>query len=89
MELRIDFPKLPEGKDLMAVRAELDAILEDDGWLLTSGMDGQEGYIELELEDEKMNPKYGIMAVKAYLQRGGFDPYTTMDLCGTKTRIFD
>ena len=41
------------------------------------------------LEDEKINPKYGIMAVKAYLQRAGFDKYTTMDLQGTKTRIFD
>lgn len=89
MELRIDFPKLPAGKDLLAVRAELDAVLEDDGWLLTSGQEGERAFIELELEDEKINPKYGILAVKAYLQRGGFDPYTTMDLQGVKTRIFD
>ena len=33
--------------------------------------------------------EYGIMAVKAYLQRAGFDKYTTRDLQGTKTRIFD
>lgn len=89
MELRIDFPRFPENKDLMAIRAELDAVLEDDGWLVTSGLTGEGGFIELELEDEKMNPKYGIMAVKAYLQRGGFDPYTTMELAGTRTRIFD
>ncbi|MDE6107311.1 MAG: hypothetical protein K2F83_01375, partial [Oscillospiraceae bacterium] len=69
MELRIDFPKLPQGKDLTAMKAELDAILEDDGWLLSSGQSGESGFVELELEDEKMNPKYGIMAVKAYLQR--------------------
>lgn len=89
MELRIDFPKLPENKDLLTVRSELDDILEDDGWLLSSGTVGEGAFVELELEDEKMNPKYGIMAVKAYLQRGGFDPYTTMELAGTKTRIFD
>lgn len=89
MELRIDFPKLPQEKTLADMRADLDAVLEDDGWLLASGQTGESGFVELELEDEKQNPKYGIMAVKAYLQRGGFDPYTTIDLQGTKTRIFD
>ena len=89
MELRIDFPKLPGGKSLMDMRRELDEVLEDDGWLLASGQEGEAGFVELELEDEKINPKYGIMAVKAYLQREGFDKYTTMDLQGTKTRIFD
>ena len=89
MELRIDFPALPQGKDLAQMKAELDEVLADDGWLLGSGQSGQSGYVELELEDEKMNPKYGIMAVKNYLQKAGFDPATTMDLQGTKTPIFD
>ena len=89
MELRIDFPTLPQGKDLARMKAELDEVLADDGWLLGSGPSGQSGYVELELEDEKMNPKYGIMAVKNYLQKAGFDPATTMDLQGTKTPIFD
>ena len=89
MELRIDFPKLPQGKSLDAMKAELDAVLEDDGWLLGSGQEGERGFVELELEDEKMNPKYGIMAVKAYLQRENFDPITTIELAGTKTPIFD
>lgn len=89
MELRIDFPRLPENKTLEAMKAELDAVLEDDGWLLASGLAGEGGFVELELEDERMNPKYGILAVKNYLQRAGFDPYTTMDLQGTKSRIFD
>ena len=89
MELRIDFPKLPEHKTLEDMKAELDEVLADDGWLLGSGQSGPSGYVELELEDEKMNPKYGIMAVKNYLQKAGFDPATTMDLQGTKTPIFD
>ena len=89
MELRIDFPALPQGKDLAQMKAELDGVLADDGWLLGSGQSGTSGYVELELEDEKMNPKYGIMAVKNYLQKAGFDPRTTMDLQGVKTPIFD
>ena len=89
MELRIDFPRLPQGKTLAGIKAELDAILEDDGWLLSSGQRDEAGFVELELEDEKQNPKYGILAVKNYLQKAGFDPYTTIDLQGTKSRIFD
>ena len=89
MELRIDFPRLPQGKTLAGLKAELDASLEDDGWLLSSGQRDEAGFVELELEDEKMNPKYGILAVKAYLQRESFDPATTIELAGTKTPIFD
>lgn len=89
MELRIDFPRFPPEKDLLTIRGELDAILEDDGWLIGSGRTGDGGFVELELEEEKQNPKYGILAVKNYLQRGGFDPYTTMELAGVKTRIFE
>ena len=51
MELRIDFPKLPGGKSLMDMRRELDEVLEDDGWLLASGQEGEAGFVELELED--------------------------------------
>ena len=89
MELRIDFPKLPEKKNLLDMRGELDGVLGDDGWLIGSGQSGESGFVELELEDEKQNPKYGILAVKNYLQKAGFDPYTTIDLQGTKSRIFD
>lgn len=89
MELRIDFPKLPDNKTLADIKADLDGVLADDGWLLTSGQSGEKGFVELELEDERQNPKYGILAVKNYLQKAGFDPYTTIDLQGTKTRIFD
>ena len=69
--------------------AELDAVLEDDGWLLGSGQEGERGFVELELEDEKMNPKYGIMAVKNYLQKAGFDGETTMELNGAVVGIFE
>ena len=89
MELRIDFLKLPQNKTLTDMKAELDAVLEEDGWLLGSGQNGEAGFVELELEDEKMNPKYGIMAVKNYLQKAGFDGETTMELNGAVVGIFE
>jgi len=89
MELRINFPSLPEGKTLMDLRGDLDAILEDDGWLLASQEAGGAGFVELELEDEKQNPKYGILAVKHYLQKAGFCRETTIELAGTPVGIFE
>jgi len=89
MELRINFPSLPEGKSLMDMRAELDGILEDDGWLLSSQETEGVGFVELELEDEKRNPKYGILAVKNYLQQAGFSRETTIELQGKPVGIFE
>jgi len=84
VELIIHFTALPEKLTLDMVKSDLAELLEDDGWLTGSGAD----YLELELEDEKMNPKYGIMAVRAYLQREGFDKGTTIELAGTRTPIY-
>ena len=89
MLLRIEFPALPQGRDLPRMKAELDAVLEDDGWLLGSGLTGTQGYVELELEDEKLNPKYGILAVKNYLQKAGFAKETTMEIAGAVIGIFE
>lgn len=89
MELRIDFPALPQGKDLDQFKRDLDAVLEDDGWLLGSGQTGDAGFVELELEDEKMNPKYGIMAVKSYLQKAGFPRETILEIAGARIGIFE
>ena len=89
MELRIDYPFLPDHMTLPDLRQGLDDILEDDGWLTGSGEEGRKGFVELELEDEKMNPKYGIMAVKAYLQRIKLDPATTIELAGTPVGIYE
>ncbi len=89
MLIRIDFPALPQGKNLDDIKTELDAVLEDDGWLLTSGMTGAGGFVELDLEDEKMNPKYGILALKNYLQKAGFAKETTMEIAGAVVGIFE
>ena len=85
MELLIHFNALPEGLTLDAVKADLALLLEDDGWLTGSG----EHHIELELEDEKVNPKYGILTVKGYLQKAKFAPDTTIELAGGAGGIYE
>ena len=84
MELKIHFTALPQGMDFDGMKSGLDGVLEDDGWIVASG----EGFLELELEDEKQNPKYGIMAVRAWLQRMEFPKDTQLELAGTKNNIW-
>ena len=45
--------------------------------------------LELELEDEKVNPKYGILTVKGYLQKARFAPDTTIELAGTAVGLYE
>ena len=82
---RLSAPSTPPEEEITRGLTRLAELLEDDGWLTGSGAD----YVELELEDERMNPKYGIMAVKSYLQRARFAPDTTIELAGTPTGIYD
>ena len=85
MELIIHFTALAEKLTLDMVKSDLAELLEDDGWLTGSGAD----YLELELEDEKVNPKYGILTVKGYLQKARFAPDTTIELAGTPVGIYE
>ena len=85
MEMLIHFNDLPQGLTLDDVKSDLALLLEDDGWLTGSG----EHHIELELEDEKANPKYGILTVKGYLQKARFAPDTTIELAGVPVGIYE
>lgn len=89
MVIKIHFPSLPQGRTLDIVKAELGEVLDDDGWLLGSGQKGESGYIELELEDEKMNPKYGILALKNYFQKAGFPRETAMEIASATVGIYE
>ena len=85
MELIIHFTALPEKLTLDMVKSDLAELLEDDGWLTGSGAD----YLELELEDEKVNPKFAQMAVKAYLQRAGFAKDTIIEIGGMEIGLYE
>lgn len=89
MVIKIHFPSLPQGRTLDIVKAELGDVLADDGWLLGSAENGGSGYIELELEDEKMNPKYGILALKNYFQKAGFPKETAMEIASATVGIYE
>lgn len=89
MVIKIHFPSLPQGRTLDIVKAELGEVLDDDGWLLGSAENGGSGYIELELEDEKMNPKYGILALKNYFQKAGFPKETAMEIASATVGIYE
>ena len=89
MEMLIHYTGLPQGMDQEEFKLAVANLLEDDGWLTGSGEDENGHYLELELEDERMNPKYGIMAVKSYLQRARFAPDTTIELAGVPVGIYE
>jgi len=81
----IHYKALPEGKDLRDVLGELDEVLDDVG--LVCG--GEAGRIDLDLEDERANPKHAQMAVKAYLQRAQFPRDTTVEIGGMEIGVYE
>ncbi|SBW04312.1 conserved hypothetical protein [uncultured Eubacteriales bacterium] len=89
MELLIHFKTLPDNKTLDDVHGELTALLADDGWLTGICESPEGGCLELELEDERANPKHGILAVKHYLQSASFAPDTTIELSGVPVGIYE
>ncbi len=85
MEMYIHYTTLPQGKDLGDVVEELNQVLEDGGAVCG----GQEGRIDLELEDERVNPKYAQIAVKAYLQNAAFARDTMVEIGGMEIGIYE
>ena len=89
MEMIIRYPVLPEGMTQKELEFQLADILDDGGWLLGAGVDTEGNWLDVELEDEKSNPKHTILAVKAYFQRAQFDPRTTIELAGKPVGIYE
>lgn len=89
MELLIHFTSLPQGMTLGDMRAGLDEVLDDSGWITASSQEAGKGHVEIELEDERLNPKHGILAVKYYLQRSGFPADTAIELAGKPVGIYE
>ena len=89
MELRIHYTALPQGMEEDRFKLELAQVLDEEGWLTGSGTSDSGFWLELELEDERANPKYGILAVKHYLQRSGFARDTASELSGVPVGIYE
>ena len=89
MELYIHYTELPEGMPLTEVVGQLNETLDDTG-AVSGGLDKEQGgRIDLELEDERVNPKYAQMAVKAYLQRAGFGKDTVIEIGGMEIGLYE
>jgi hypothetical protein len=85
MDLYIHYHTLPEGKELADVVEELNEVLDDHG--VVCG--GEDNRLDLDLEDENVNPKYAQIAVKAYLQREKFAPDTKVEIGGMEIGIYE
>ena len=84
MEVFIHYTALPEDKTLADVVGELNEVLDDSG--VVSG--GEDNRLDLDLEDETINPKYAQLAVKNYLQKAGFSKDTTLEIGGMEIGIY-
>lgn len=85
MELYIHYKELPKGLTLADFVGELNEVLDDTG--VVCG--GEDNRLDLDLEDEKVNPKHAQMAVKAYLQRAGFSKETAVEIGGMEIGIYE
>lgn len=89
MELYIHYTELPNGLPLTEVVGQLNETLDDTG-AVSGGLNKEKGgRIDLELEDERVNPKYAQMAVKAYLQRAGFAKDTVIEIGGMEIGLYE
>ena len=49
---------------------------------------GEDGRLDLDLEDENINPKFAQLAVKSYLQRAEFPRDTTVEIGGMEIGLY-
>ena len=89
MDQFIHYSSLPQGKELADIVGEINEVLEDHGAVCGGEGDASGGRLDLDLEDETINPKYAQMAVKAYLQRAEFAPDTKIEIGGMEIGIYE
>ena len=89
MDLYIHYQSLPQGKTLADIVGELSEVLEDHGAVCGGLGDETGGRLDLDLEEEKVNPKYAQIAVKAYLQRASFARDTLVEIGGMEIGIYE
>ena len=84
MDIYIHYSALPQGKALEDVVGELNEVLDEHG--VVCG--GEDGRLDLDLEDENINPKFAQLAVKSYLQKAAFPMDTTLEIGGMEIGIY-
>ena len=89
MDLYIHYQSLPQGKTLADIVGELSEVLEDHGAVCGGESGPAGGRLDLDLEDERINPKYAQIAVKNYLQRAGFAKETAIEIGGMEIGIYE
>ena len=89
MDLYIHYSALPEGMALEDVVDGLNEVMEDGGVVCGGLTIGCGGRIDMDLEEEKMNPKLAQGAVKAYVQRVCFPRDTAIELGGMSINAYD
>ena len=89
MDVYIHYSTLPQGKTLEDIVGDLNEVLDDHGVVCGGEDTVQGGRLDLDLEDEKINPKYAQMAVKAYLQRTQFAKDTKIEIGGMEIGIYE
>ena len=85
MEIYIHYHELPQDKELADIVGELNDVLEEGGRVCGR----EQGRIDLDLEDEKVNPKFAQIALKPYLQRAAFAPTTKIEIGGMEIGIYE
>ena len=89
MELYIHYTELPENLPMTEIVGQLNETLDDTG-AVSGGLNKEKGgRIDLELEDERVNPQYAQIAVKAYLQRAGFAKDTIIEIGGMEIGLYE
>ena len=89
MDFYIYYTKLPEGKLFPDFVEELNEVLDGRGSVCGGEDTAEEHRLDLELEEETVNPKYAQMAVKNYLQRAGFPQDTRVEFGGMEIGIYE
>ncbi len=84
MDVFIHYTALPEHKELTDIVGELNELLDDHGTVCG----GEDNRLDLDLDDENINPKYAQLAVKNYLQQVGFPRDTTLEIGGMEIGIY-
>ena len=89
MDLFIHYTKLPEGKELPDVVEELNEAMDNHG-RVCGGEDGENSHrLDLDLDDENINPKYAQLAVKNYLQNAKFPEDTKVEFGCMEIGIYE